>query len=900
MADKFPSDEYIKELLSNLRANLGADLTAELDRQDGDEPEAVETATPPEESFEEEQTESIEEDGYFGALGAQEDDFDEDGEEEEEDDSAPFDSEVEDYEEEEDDSIPFDVDEEEEEEDGSAPFNSEVDDYEEEEDDSIPFDVDEEEEEEDDSAPFDIDEEDSFDESEEDEPEEDSETMLTEDPTAELSVVGEVELFGSDEDEDEESEEELLDALAEDPDEVDEDPFVTELDPAEDTPDAVLVGELDGEDEYGGEAPESDFAVSVSTIEEPEESFSQEEPEPEGEPEEDPLYVPLRHFRKLEDSYDTVPARSLEARQLCPEGADAPVADSNVAVTTWRTLLVRYRRTFFAAVFTAILLVITAVFETVDAMGEALLSALSVTPGRTPLMLIDLLLLTVSFAIFLPKCIGAFKPLKDKTVTPDFVAFLTSALSALFLLVRAFVGEGTFYVALPAVLILFVAQLCHLFALSASYGSAQICLESRGGTTTVLRRAKEVPEVMEAIRRPHSPMTQLISVSRFGGQHNFLRKLGASFISGTFNLVSVIAAAVVAAGGAALFGVYTDFARIPDLFGVFAVLFAVSIPLSVFLLHTWAHLRLFHVLRAARMAAAGEETVYESDHADVMCFADTEAIPSTHVKVIKIKLSGDNRLDKVFGYLAALFSKLGGPLDGHFRVSGVQAEPSAKVYVREIADDGVCAQIDGRVIHVGRGTYMQRNKIPFYYDPEDEEQLSSPHTAMMFVAADGVGCAKLYLHYEISEDFERMVEWLQKEGVSAIIRTSDPNISSNLLAKISYLDVDSYGLVRTKLVAEAERVDAITDSLIAFGVTPAGIYRTGFLFAAYKRMQRALPLLSLLTTPISAALCLLVAAGSASVTILAVLCQLIGTVPVLLAIEAVLHKHQIGDKPDDQ
>ena len=96
-------------------------------------------------------------------------------------------------------------------------------------------------------------------------------------------------------------------------------------------------------------------------------------------------------------------------------------------------------------------------------------------------------------------------------------------------------------------------------------------------------------------------------------------------------------------------------------------------------------------------------------------------------------------------------------------------------------------------------------------------------------------------------------------------------------------------------------------AVIAFGMQPSALGRCGIfalLHLALDGLTGGINASGAVRLAVAAAgigaLCLLVAAGSASVTILAVLCQLIGTVPVLLAIEAVLRKHQIGDKFDDQ
>ena len=213
----------------------------------------------------------------------------------------------------------------------------------------------------------------------------------------------------------------------------------------------------------------------------------------------------------------------------------------------------------------------------------------------------------------------------------------------------------------------------------------------------------------------------------------------------------------------------------------------------------------------------------------------------------------------------------------------------------------------------GRGAYMQRHGIPFYYDAEDEIQLENEKTAIMFTAMDGVGSAKLYLRYSFSESFEKLVCNLEKEGVSTIIRTCDPNLTPVLLSRIAGIAKGKVGIIRNRLTQEAPAVETVTDGLVAYGVTPKGIYKTRFLFAAYRRMQQRMPLISCLLAPLCALACTVMAlyygallaqnaqgAGLFSVPLWAFLCQLFSALPLMVMLEAVLRKFPVGDDSDDQ
>lgn len=662
---------------------------------------------------------------------------------------------------------------------------------------------------------------------------------------------------------------------------------------------SALIEETDYDTPQGAEEDVA-FALSVAPVREREETPAAEQAEPPKEKQS--LLPPFKGLVRMRESYDTVSQKNLAENELCPHSPNDPIAKSNVALITRRALTVRRRRTIAATVATALFCLFALLYETIPAVSLGILSTLGLleTPGMAPAM--DFIALFIPLLIFLPRFRGAVLALKQRLLTPDFVAFVCAGVTALFLLVRVFVG-GVFFVALPAIFMLLVAQLCHLFALSASFSSAQICLESQGGATTVIRSPSDLPDVTAALQEKAASKRQIMSVARFTDSSAFLKKLGNTYLSPRFSLVSVILGCFLSALCAVLYGLVTDFAYIADIFGVFCAVLCATVPLSLFMLHSYSYRRLSRTLRDSKMAAAGEGAVYEGADADVLCYADLEAIPAENVEVVKIKLSGNNRMDLVFGYLSALFAKVGGPLDGHFRVSGEAEYVPQRVTLTEVEEDGITATIDGVCFRAGRGAYMQRHGIPFYYDAEDELQLENDKTAIMFTAMDGMGSAKLYLRYTFSQTFEELIADLEEQGVSAIIRTCDPNITPALLSRIAGTAKGKVGIIRNRLIQEAPAVETVTDGLIAFGVTPKGIYKTRFLFAAYRRMQQRLPIFSFLIAPLCALLCTVMALHTEHAFLLslwAFACQVFSALPLMVAIETLLHKFPIGEDPDDQ
>lgn len=930
MANQTPDDGYIKDLLARLRANIDSDTAEEAEKEaelekksptapidvydsldedgeeelddvppfalDDDEPFPEEDASEEieaeqEDVFEQQEAEQEEqEDNNDSALPAyaQADPFISEGEEEEESISFYPASAQEEEDIEEADAPAIDVyasdaDENE----GEEAFEDDDDGFEEETVDGI--------------------EEEIVDGIEEDETEEAEESL--EDEIEQESEEENAEDFEELEEEDEEEDEPyFVEPIINKPlfEEVPSDPFAQEIEPSE------TIEHESFELPQAGEADVA-FGLAVTPVREGQ-SAPKAEAAPAVSTRKESLLPPYRGLVRINESYDNVFEKGLAENELCPHNDRATMAETNLTLTAARTFATRRLRAVFATVATGVLALFTLLYETIPSFALAVLSALGLLETKGMAHALDFAVLLVATLIFIPKIKHSILALRERVVSPDFAVFICASVTALFLLVRIFAGNGIFvFAALPAVFALFVAQLCHMLSLLTSITNAQICLESEGGATTVLRSPSELPDVKAALGHKVAEKRQIMSVARFSDQGAFLKKLSGSYLSPRFSLLSLIVSGALALICALFYGFVTSFTYVADVFSLFSIVLCASVSLSLFMLHSYAYRRLCRVLHESKMAVAGEGAVYEGADADVLCYADLEAIPQENVEVVKIKLSGNHRMDLVFGYLGALFAKVGGPLDGHFRVSGETEYKPKKVVLTEVEEDGISAVIDGVTFCAGRGAYMQRHGIPFYYDAEDEIQLENEKTAIMFTAMDGVGSAKLYLRYSFSESFEKLVCDLEKEGVSTIIRTCDPNVTPALLSRIAGAAKGKVGIIRNRLTQEAPAVETVTDGLVAYGVTPKGIYKTRFLFAAYRRMQQRMPLVACLIAPVCALVCTVMAlyygyllaqgaqgAGLFSVPLWALLCQLFSALPLMVMLETVLRKFPVGDDADDQ
>lgn len=254
--------------------------------------------------------------------------------------------------------------------------------------------------------------------------------------------------------------------------------------------------------------------------------------------------------------------------------------------------------------------------------------------------------------------------------------------------------------------------------------------------------------------------------------------------------LNVIAFAV-AAVAALMFSVISYFAvptfGVVSSIGIFVAVFSAAIPFSSVFVRRYPFAEIVKKSVLSDTAVVGEYSATEYASTKVFVMEDTELFPTRNVKVKGIKLFGDNRLDRVLCQVSALFRKTGGPLSNVFGTVGPGVAEITDVTVREIAEKGIAARLDGNMLLVGDGEFMEQHHVTLLYDSEDARQIDGGKVSIMYVAENGVISARFYLQYIPNPDFEKTAERLAKEGIAVIVRTFDPNVSDRLINKVSYI-----------------------------------------------------------------------------------------------------------------
>ena len=306
-----------------------------------------------------------------------------------------------------------------------------------------------------------------------------------------------------------------------------------------------------------------------------------------------------------------------------------------------------------------------------------------------------------------------------------------------------------------------------------------------------------------------------------------------------------------------------------------------TLPLSAFLLHRLFFHNLSARISRERVGVSGEDAVYRIASAGAVTFEDVEAFPQGSVRLSGIKLCGDFPLDKALYLVASIFDRVGGPLNGVFRVSATEVAPRDDVELFQIAEGGIAAFIARDDVHVGTKAYLEDLGIEVFRDPGDE-RVKEQGGHVLYVAYQSRLAAKFYVHYQIDDQFEKTVEYCAKNGVSTVILTADPLLSETLLDQVSYVSDYDVRIVKKDIATvTAEKSIPRTASLITYGPRKT-LRRMPFLFASYKKRQKIASALALVLSVCGAVLVpTLMNVWSVTTPLIAFLYQLGAAIPAV-------------------
>ena len=232
------------------------------------------------------------------------------------------------------------------------------------------------------------------------------------------------------------------------------------------------------------------------------------------------------------------------------------------------------------------------------------------------------------------------------------------------------------------------------------------------------------------------------------------------------------------------------------------MLFSAIIPSSLFTAFSFPLYKVSNAAFQDNSTFIGECVADNFSEAAVVSFDDKEVFPSYALKLLSVKVYGENRIDHVLFTATSVFKKLGGPLYDVFENASREIEKTDNVKIFSIYDDGIEATVNDEHILLGSASFMEKqNFIPVYTD-DDQNAEAKNAKRIMYMASGGTIVAKLYLKYTADSDFSSILQQLTSAGMCIAVKTFDPNIDTSLLA--SEINIKKYPVRVIKCADKSE------------------------------------------------------------------------------------------------
>ena len=225
---------------------------------------------------------------------------------------------------------------------------------------------------------------------------------------------------------------------------------------------------------------------------------------------------------------------------------------------------------------------------------------------------------------------------------------------------------------------------------------------------------------------------------------------------------------------------------------------AVNLPIS----------RLCRTARRAGAMVIGYEGVEQLGNVNAVMVDAEELFPRGTVVLNGIKTFGGRAAaeDAVMA-ASALMREVGGPLSGVFDQvisENEDALPQVESFTYEDGA-GIVGRVDGKAIYIGDRSLLINHRIQV--PPREEEaQYASGSQQVVYIAVDAEVAALLVLTYSADRRRKNELQRLEDSGISVIVRTTDPNVTSQLISRLFGVDTASVGILDSRLGEEYRRL----------------------------------------------------------------------------------------------
>ena len=227
-------------------------------------------------------------------------------------------------------------------------------------------------------------------------------------------------------------------------------------------------------------------------------------------------------------------------------------------------------------------------------------------------------------------------------------------------------------------------------------------------------------------------------------------------------------------------------------------LLSVNLPIS----------RLCRTARRAGAMVVGYEGVEQMGNVNAVLVDAGELFPRGTVVLGGIKTFGGRALaEEAVMSASALMQKVGGPLSGVFDQvisENEDALPQVENFTYEDSA-GIVGRVDGKTIYIGGRALLINHRISVP-PREEESQYASGNQQVIYIAVESEAAAMLVLTYAADRRRKNELQRLEDSGISVIVRTTDPNVTTQLVSRLFGIDTASVGILDSRLGEEYQKL----------------------------------------------------------------------------------------------
>ncbi len=218
--------------------------------------------------------------------------------------------------------------------------------------------------------------------------------------------------------------------------------------------------------------------------------------------------------------------------------------------------------------------------------------------------------------------------------------------------------------------------------------------------------------------------------------------------------------------------------------------------------------RLCKTARRAGAMVVGYEAVEKLGNVNAVLVDADEVFPRGTVVLNGIKTFGDRAgAETAIIAATALMKEIGGPLSGVFDqvISEIEdALPEVESFSYEDGG-GIIGRVDGKKIYIGNRALLINHRIEVPAR-EEESQYASGGKAIVYIAVDVAVSAMLVLTYSADRRRKNEFQRLEDSGISVLIRTTDPNVTAQMVSQLFGVDTASVGVLEGDLSGTAQKL----------------------------------------------------------------------------------------------